>query len=370
MKIDLALIERDEPVSVAGLFNLLIRKFGQEVSSAVAQYFKAQGTVNWFDMVNQPNPATGLRPYLEENDPRFLLAELSKYSSPLQLAFHLWDAEIRQGVRDLKTRVNLWQHFTVPPTAEKLLDITHDLLFVCTYLGLPVTAFVSDLKSRLQDIISGNYVASEFSTQPKLDPTASRYAQEVEKKIEEVKNRPPIGGDWVGVPQGRQIKINHKLNDVLENGVSIRNELGPNPDQKIRDFIRYYPRGGEATIESDGAVCGYKHGVPKLIGYIGEKTVKVDGKPEGFVLSQTYIFTGSDVRDVVSNKLLSHVASESVKAIIATLATSFSYEDFFYVTAHGEVLANQDEQSTVVATVHPGIWFPGHLPEGFRGQPE
>ena len=369
MNIDLVLIERDEPVPVAGLFNLLIRKFGQEAGVAVDEHFRAQGVDNWFDLVNQANPVNGLKPYLDDKDPRFLLAELSKNSSPLQDAFKLWDTNVRQGVRDLKTRVNLWQHFTVPPTAEKLLDITYDLVFVCTYLGLPLTAFVTTLKTRLQAITNGAYVAPATATQPELDSDAEKYAKQVEKKVEEVKKRPPIGGDWIGVPHGRQIKINHKLTDILENGVSIRNELGLNPDEKIREFLRYYPRGGEATIESDGAVCGYKHGVPKLIGYIGETKTKADDQPEGFILSQTYAFTGNDVRDVVSNKLLSSVALESIEDLIERLGHSFSEGDIFYVTAHGEVLANKDEQSAVIARVQPGVWFPGHLPEGFRSQP-
>jgi hypothetical protein len=69
------------------------------------------------------------------------------------------------------------------------------------------------------------------------------------------------------------------------------------------------------------------------------------------------------VRDVQTGSLLTKVASEPIESLLDDIARKLEIGSVFNVSVYGDVVFEKVAGNKIkVAKVHPGIWFPGQLP--------
>ena len=110
---------------------------------------------------------------------------------------------------------------------------------------------------------------------------------------------------------------------------------------------------------------GFHKGQAKLIGWLGEDPSAKSEEPRGFYVDHEYEIFDIDIRDMKTKALLSKVAAEDVSQLLEFVIKGRETGKPFHVTVYGDVMwENENGSTTQIASVHPGIWFPGHLPEG------
>ena len=354
------LLESGDPVAVAGVYVSVVRRWGIEMAQQIDQKFSANNAGDWFETIRRARKDAKVAVYDSPEDPRFTLKESITQGSPVQLAIAGFDHSWQASARDLKRRLDRWQHFSVNPNSENLEPVVSGLWDLSLKSQLPMSEYLGKLATRVRNIRDGVYEPSPVAPSgPAVAPEDSEYVAKLEAKVQEQIMRPPVGADWVGEIGSRKIKISKELRDVTENGVSIRAELGDAAEERVKAWLRYYPKGGEAAVSADGAVMGFVKGQPKLIGWLNALGRSPYEEPEGFLLDHDYLFTGNDVLDVATGTYLSKVAQEPVDVLIAELSKGLSADTHFVVTNYGQ--AQLDADTKPVAMVNPGIWFKGHL---------
>lgn len=357
------LLESDSEIEVAGLYFHAVRLFGNRLGSAVAEKFKSRNAPDWFEIITSARKKEKSAFYDDPFDPRFLIKEAVIPNSPVALAIPGFGAEWREIAFKLRRQINKWSHFAVSPTVENLIPVFETLQKASTLSSLSIaTEFEASLE-RLRNINSGAWIAEPTTASSAIkDVEAERYATRFAEKIEAIERRPPVGSVWTGAKGTRKIVIHKALNDVTENGVSIKSSLLPNADEVLARWLRYYPLGGEAKVASDGAVMGFRKGTPYLIGWIGVQQEEVK-EPQGFFLDHEFEFLGTDIMDVQTGELLSTVSMEPIEWLLDELATAMPTNSVFSVTTYGQIVF-EDELGQIrkVANVHQDFWFPEQLP--------
>jgi hypothetical protein len=362
MKIDIDLPNLGTPFEWAGIEYLLAREFGRQFHELVDSRFKEHNVITWFNQIMDRRIAANMPKYDDPSDPRFLLKEAIFKHSEIRLVVPEVQDNWDEPARKLANTLNLWAHQKVNPTAEAFLDVLVKLETVSQGLGLDDFLEHLDLQiERTKQIKNGVWVPTGPTIEVPAD--ATKYATEVVKKVEEVKQRPPVGHEWIGKPGERIVDLSKATRDVYEKGISIRKELGEDADEKITSWLRYYPQGGKLRIDTDGAVLGFKQGIGYLIGWLGEEPGIKKDEARGFYLSNEYEFVPTDIRDMSTGELLSKVALQPIDWILNELVlrnvplgavlNMTIYGDLVYITEAGNELK--------IAAVHKDVWFPGQL---------
>jgi hypothetical protein len=222
---------------------------------------------------------------------------------------------------------------------------------------------LDELIERTKQIRNGVWVPQGPET--KVPEAAGNYATQVVEKVEEVKQRPPVGHEWIGEPGTRIVDLSRATRDVYESGASIRAELGENAEEKITSWLRYYPQGGKLRIDTDGAVLGFKQGVGYLIGWLGEEPGVKPEESRGFYLPHEYEFVPTDIIDVQTGERLSQVAAEPIEWVLNTLTRhNIPFNAVLNMTIYGDlVYVRENGQEQKIVTLHKDVWFPGQLRE-------
>lgn len=367
------LLETDDEISIAGGIFYFARLFGRELSEVIDAHY-AEIAPDWFSRIKQNRIENAEPNYDDPADVRFLLSEAVGARSAVGDAIPKFDLRWRNQADALRRKLNNWFHNSLEPNIDTYLLLIGMIRELAAQSGLPLTQSIVAAEQRAKGIKSKAYVpqgsspAPATTARPALAPEDADAAKKVVEKVKLIEKRPPIGGEWTGPHGARKIRISRQTRDVTENGISIRNLLGEDPDAVVDAWLRYLPehQSGEARIADDGAVMAFKRGQAYLIGWLGEEpkpATATNGGLQGFALPYAYIFTGTDVREITSSRLLSKSAPESTKHLIAELSKRMTAEQLFEATEYGELfVTDENGVPDVLATVHKGVWFPGHLP--------
>jgi hypothetical protein len=352
-------------VEIAGIQHVVTSTFAKELYEVVATRIekKAPG-YDWFKLVNADRLKNKMPPYDHPKDARFLLAEVVYHKSPVRMVLPEIDEAGLELVYKIRSILNKWSHDQVEPTAANFLNLLYPLGDLCAQIGLDMSDDVEKLIERAKAIKNHVWIPDDqIKTQP-LPQDAQTYAKRIEEIVERVKQRPPVGSPWVGEKSKRKVQLNRALLDITENGNSIKHEFGDNADEKIREFLRYYPLGSDLHIDTDGAVLGYKKGEPYLVGWVGEEPDVNPEEVRGFLLPHEYEFVATDIVDIVTQQRLSDVAEEPIDTLLNALTVwGLPLNAVFNVSIYGDVVfTTTSDQERKITKVHKGIWFPGQLP--------
>jgi hypothetical protein len=358
-----ALLEVADEVLIAGTIHAYSRIFGAQLGDQVNETLSAKASPSWFATLRQDRKAANLVAYDDYRDPRFLLKEALDDEGIVHYGIENFDQDWKVVAAALRRKLNAWFHGSLEPNLETFVILADGLRYLADRSKLPIANDLMANVNRARAIQAGDYVSRKPAPVPEVASDHKEFAERLKAKKEEIIKRPPIGSEWLGSKGTRKIVISKVLRDVTENGVSIKSQLGPDPDEVVTSWLRYYPKGGEAKVADDGAVMGYSMGQAYLIGWLDIEKNATSGAVRGFELPYEYIFTGSDVRDVVSGKLLSTDATEPVTALIESLKSALSAGDFLTITPYGEILKpNESAEPGIAGVAHKNIWFKGHLP--------
>lgn len=361
---DPVLLVSNDEIAIAGIIHFFARKFGQELGDQVNSALTLNASPNWFISLKQARQAAGQPTYDDFHDPRFLLKECLDEDGIVHFGIEGFNSEWKVTATFLRRRLNSWYHGSLEPNLDNFIQVIEPLRALAEKSKMTIEPLLMASLNRARAIQSGHYAQKQGHVSSAVNVADAEFAKKLAEKKAAIEKRPPIGSEWTGTRGTRKIVISKILNDVTENGNSIRDQLRPDPDEVIESWLRYYPLGGEAKVAEDGAVMGFKLGQAYLIGWLGaEAKISEPDQVQGFILPHEYIFTHSDVRDLASGKLLSVDATENPESVIKALEKHLSEGDFFSATAYGElVLENDPDKSTILTTVHKDIWFKGHLP--------
>ena len=357
------LLESDSEIEVAGLYFHAVRQFGSSLGAAVDAKFQSKNAPDWFSIIREARLKEKAPVYDDPFDPRFLIKEAVIPKSPVAMAIPGFGPEWRETAFKLRRQINKWSHFAIAPTVENLILVFETLHKASTMSSLAITKDFQASLERLREIASGDWTpAPEASTGIVRDAEVKDFTQKFSERIEAIEKRPPVGSVWTGEKGTRKIVIHKALNDVTENGVSIKSSLLPNADEVLTRWLRYYPMGGEAKVAPDGAVMGFRKGTPYLIGWLGVQQEEVS-EPQGFFLDHEFEFVGTDIRDVQTGTPLSKVAKEPIEWLLDELAAGMPINSVFNVTTYGQIVF-EDESGEIrkMANIHKDVWFPGQLP--------
>lgn len=363
MGVNLPLPNLGTAFEFAGIQYLLAQEFGKHFFEIVDAAFKLHELATWFPLIQERRAKDKQPVYDDAKDPRFLLKEGVYWDSELRLVVPLlkkpgWD----DSAKKLTKTLNSWSHQKLEPTADAFLNLLVQMEAVAQPLGLEdLCGGIDELIERTKQIRNGVWQPTGPETNVPED--AGNYANEVVEKVEEVKQRPPVGHEWIGDPGTRIVDLSKATRDVYENGASIRTELGENAEEKITSWLRYYPQGGKLRIDTDGAVLGFKQGVGYLIGWLGDEP---DVKPEesrGFYLPHEYEFVPTDIIDVQTGERLSQVAAEPIDWVLDALTkVRLPFNAVLNMTIYGDlVYVRENGEEAKIVTLHKDVWFPGQL---------
>lgn len=358
-----ALLEVADEVLIAGTIHAYSRIFGTQLGEQVNETLSAKASPSWFATLRQDRKAANLVAYDDYRDPRFLLKEALDDEGIVHYGIENFDQEWKVVAATLRRKLNAWFHGSLEPNLATFIQLVEGLRFLADRSRLPIANDLMANVNRARAIQAGDYVSRKAAPVPDVAPDDKEFAERLKAKKQEIIKRPPIGSEWLGPKGTRRIVISKVLRDVTENGVSIKSQLGPDPDEVVTSWLRYYPKGGEAKVADDGAVMGYSMGQAYLIGWLNVEKNETSNEVKGFALPYEYIFTGSDVRDLVSGKLLSTDTSEPVNGLFESLKSALAEGDFLAITPYGEILKqNESAEPEIVGVAHKNIWFRGHLP--------
>lgn len=358
---------RDNKLEIAGVQYLVGLEFAKSfVRSFESRLPKEISLQQWFESVVAGFPEAKRYAYTSPFDARFLLIEAKKKDSSLNRILPEVDLNWVTNAKPLIGYLNAWSHQGVDPTLDSLLDLSYPMVEISKLSNLDVLSALEGLISRVRAIKNGTYSSPQtpVSTPPApLPKEGQEFVTGVKEKLQEIENRPPLGGRWSGSEPTRTIRISRAEHDLTENGVSIKQELGKNANEKIADFLRYYPAGGKVMAAADGAIRGFYKGDPILIGWLKGDPFENSETIRGFKVEYDYVFTGHDIVEVESQAKLTEVAEEPVDSLIQALKTwGLPADSMLMLTTYGDlVLLQEDDEPRKITKVHPGIWFPNQL---------
>jgi hypothetical protein len=357
------LIAEDE-VAIAGTIHAFARMFGSELGEKVNAVLTERASPNWFRTLTQARKEAAQVVYEDFRDPRFLLKESLDDEGIIHLAIPNFDSDWKVAASALRRKLNSWSHGSLDANLDTFLQITQGLLFLSERSGLSIAENLKVSVNRARAIQAGLFVPEDAKPEIQLTIQDEQFVANLKSKRAEISKRPPVGSEWQGEKGTRKIIISKQLHDVTEDGVSIKDQLGTDPDAVIESWLRYYPIGGEAKVAQDGAVMGFRKGQAYLIGWLGDPApTRSTNSLMGFALPYEYLFIQNDVRDLTSGRLLSIEATENTSELVQELGKHLKDGDFLSATAYGELFVETEGfDPQILTTVHKNIWFKGHLP--------
>jgi hypothetical protein len=362
--VSIPLPNSENVVEIAGIHHVLVSAFAKELYELVdSRIAKKAPNTDWFSLVNHERQTKKLPPYDHPKDARFLLGEIIFPQSPVKLVLPEVDEVGIKLAYKIRKNLNKWSHDQVDPTSTSLLELLYPLADLCNQIGLQLSEDLENLIERTKAIKNLVWIPIETVREP-LPEDAQAYAKKMQGIVEQVKRRPPVGSPWIGEKSKRKVQLNRALLDITQNGESIKHEFGVRADEKIKEFLRYYPLGSDLHIDTDGAVLGYKKGEPYLVGWVGDEPDVDPDEVRGFLLPHEYEFVATDIVDIVTQQRLSEVADEPIDTLLNALTVwGLPFNAVFNVSIYGDVVYfNSDDDERKITKIHKGIWFPGQLP--------
>jgi hypothetical protein len=355
------LISGDDVSDVAGTVFEVSRKFGQELGNLVNLSFLGQSNADWFKDLRALRKNQGKTVYDDPLDIRFLLKEAGEVGSPVQGAIPGYSSDWKEEGHALRKKLNSWNHGSLEPDLNTLEEIITLMSTLAHYSSLPILGNCASQLQRITDLRNGWRPSAPVPPEPQA-PEVAKFVSEAAEKKKRIFARPPVGAVWNGPIGDRSIELNKSLRDALDNGISVAHEI-KGGKEKVREWLRYFPQGGEVRVASDGAVMGYVKGVPILIGYFGDEPDVNPDDIRGYYLPHDYQFTGDDVMDVQTKSHLSDFGLDEFQMLIGALDSKIEPGTVFNVTTYGDVVLESDtsEDAIKLARVHKDLWFPGQL---------
>jgi hypothetical protein len=359
---ELKLISGSDIDDVAGALFAMTRDFGQQLGNAVNLHFLANKKPDWFRQLQNTRKAKGADKYRDPLDIRFLLWESSEPDSPLIESIPGFSEQWKAEANSLRRKLNKVYHYSLEADLDTLEDIFTIMSVLSHASSLPLLNHLALQLERITKLKNGWKPETVTQAEPQA-PEVAEFVNEATKKKQRIFARPPVGSVWNGPIGARTIELNRNLRDALENGVSVAHEMGENGKEKVREWLRYFPQGGEIKVSDDGAVMAYVRGVPILIGWFGEEPDVDPDAIRGYYLPHDYEFTGTDVKDLVTGTLLSESASEGTQDFVKLLENSLTTGAVFNVTTYGDVVYDSEaaEDPVKLTRIHKDLWFVGQL---------
>lgn len=356
------LITGDSVADVAGVIFATSKDFGQELGNLVNMHFLQSGQTKWFSELRAERKKVGKDNYKDPLDIRFLLWESSEPNSPVANAIPGFSNDWKEEADLLRRKLNSWMHYSLEPDLNTLEDILTVMSSLAHLSNLSILKVIASQIKRIHQLRTGWKPETPGSVTPE-SPEVAAFVSEVNEKKARIFARPPVGSVWNGPIGTRIIELNRNLRDALEDGVSVAHEMGEGGKEKVREWLRYFPEGGEIKVSDDGAVMAYVRGVPILIGWFGDEPDVDPDAIRGYYLPHDYEFTGSDVKDLQTGSLLSELSQDDVQDLIRLLADKLAVGSVINVTTYGDVVfesSNSDEVQKLTR-IHKDIWFQGQI---------
>ncbi len=359
---ELKLITGDSVADVAGVIFATSKDFGQELGNKVNMHFLQSGKTKWFSELRAERKKVGKDNYKDPLDIRFLLWESSEPNSPVPLAIPGFSEDWKKDADLLRRKLNSWMHYSLEPDLDTLEDILTVMSSLAHLSKLTILQEIALQIERINLLRTGWKPDTTTAAYPE-SPEVAAFVSEVKNKKDRIFARPPVGSAWNGPIGTRNIELNRNLRDALEDGVSVAHEMGVNGKDKVREWLRYFPQGGDIKVSDDGAVMAYVKGVPILIGWFGEEPDVDPDAIRGYYLPHDYEFTGEDVRDLQTGSLLSESANEDVQDLIILLAAKITAGAVINVTTYGDVVHESElaDEPIKLTRIHKDVWFSGQL---------
>jgi hypothetical protein len=356
----------DNDVTILGIMARMEISAAKEFSEFLNNKFFAAGKPDWFEDVRHYRKSLGAPfNYNSANDLRFVLNEATQHDSQIWHLIPNMNQMWVNAADNLRKKLNQLHHQQLRPDLQTLFQISSLFQQVTEGPGLEVAGWARAVKSRVQAILAGTFVAPKA---PKPEPEKSEAVKEIEKEYEtvkkEIEKRPPWGARWTGPKPSRELTLDRHTRDIYDsNGISVKHELGELGDKVTAMWLRYFPLGGEVWVDEDGATMAYIKGTPTMVGWFGPAPDEDKENVRGFVLPREYEFNGTDIIDVETRSLLSKNAGEPVKDHLVLLAKRVSPGAKLNITDYGDLFEPVEEgEPTRITRFHKGIWFAGQLP--------
>lgn len=305
----------DVPSQVYGAIFSVIGAIGFELGSRFDQELTKTLGENWFSELQSQRVEKFFSPF----DPAFVLKEpFYNSTSPTRALLPTTDEFylMLKGARRIR---NSWSHYKTRPSFESLEKDLKYLYLFCKAADLRVQEFIKQIRTRIRDIVERGWVPQANSVfdsnlQEEIDrlnelmgslkadqvaiqmSAAAQDLADVKRRIED-QIRPMVGQEWVAGLGTRKLMLIKQTRDLydVEAKRSARNELAPDPEIKISDWLAVMPIGGEVHVSDDGAVAGFVRGVMRLIGYLGEEPKVPENELRGFFTLEEFVVTDDQV---------------------------------------------------------------------------
>lgn len=334
---------------------------------------------NWFkELMASGHTPEEERQWLSKYDPGFVFGEILNYpDSPLRMMLPANSGFLFSYKKSRQIR-NAWAHnFGEFGLSKLYVDLQH-FKNVGIGAGLPIGNALNPVIARISAILNGTFVevpeepaSIPVTTDPEPQEAADAFEREEEERqkaqvLQETEQkrhkRPRIGSRWVGPKPERALRIQERLQDIVDRqtGISIKTELGDDAEIKVSRWLRPKPLG-DLFVDKDGAVLGYIQGEPYLMGYMSNDHDRDISQIEGFVLKYSYSFENDDVIDEESHQKLSAVSAKNTDKLRAVIKAAVNPLDEIKITTHGDLFSYTDNGPVKILRVEPELWFPGQL---------
>jgi hypothetical protein len=362
---EFTLPETDDQVLLLGIIAALELETAKEFETLIQAQFQAAGETDWFGSIKQYRKSLG-EPftYKSPRDLRFILSEATHEDSQIWHLIPGLDRAWISAANSLKLKLNQFHHQQLSPDLNNLLVVSTLINTVGTGPGINSAAWARALIGRTKTILSGTHVPKVQSEIPNPTKEIIEIEEKYTKVIEARIKRPPLGTPWLGERPDRHLTLDRRTRDIYDmNGISVMNEINQVGSEVIDKWLWYFPLGGDIFVAEDGAVMGYIKGDKYMIGWLGSEPEGYSNQVRGYVLPQSYTFTGESIIESTSGEDLSEVARQDVGQLITVLSDKIKPGTVLSASDYGDLFVPVDYGDPVrLATAHRGIWFPGHLP--------
>ena len=280
---------------------------------------------------------------------------------------------------------NRWEHRSGQRNLAELKSDLEAFAYVAKEANLKLWEKLPLLLTRINAILSGTF-APDATAEPTAGverPTDGENAAAVEEAIKRdderleeereryrqreqnlaAQKRPRVGGKWIGDKPERALKLKPQLNDLVDASTreSVKAEWSEEAPLQIARLKMIAPMG-DLFVASDGAIFGYKHGVARLMSYLGPEPERDVSEIQGFELPYSYSLSERGIFCDSNNTYLSQSRGDEAQLLTAVLRKAVNPLDEVKITTHGDLYSITESGPKKIARVVASDWFPGHLP--------
>jgi hypothetical protein len=318
MAFNLQLPSADNQAQVYGTIFSVLSSIGYELGARYDEKLKVTHGENWFKDLQLQRDIT----YKSMFDPAFVLAEPYHFSNSPTRACLPTTQDFYQMLQKARYIRNSWAHLNVEPSFASLEKDLKFLQMFCHAADLGLFEFIKQARTRIRDIVERGWVPvtaqnNSIEMQAEIDRLqafmASLKADQVKAQEEAAANdlveielriakqeRPSIGQEWKGDLGLRKLMLIRQTTDLYDVVAkrSVKNELLPEPDVKIANWLTIMPIGGEVYVADDGAVGAFVQGIMRLIGYLGLEPEVPEHELRGFFTLEDFVVKDGKLNSV------------------------------------------------------------------------